>query len=90
MLEVVKLETDEVKKKYGEKRRTTISNDAHDLSREELEAHEQIAITLSRGGYIKRIPANTFRRQHRGGKGVSGMNTRDNDPVKDIRVVDSH
>ena len=90
VLEVVKLETDEVKKKYGEKRRTTISNDAHDLSREELEAHEQIAITLSRGGYIKRIPANTFRRQHRGGKGVSGMNTRDNDPVKDIRVVDSH
>ncbi|MCH6575203.1 MAG: DNA gyrase subunit A, partial [Bacteroidetes bacterium] len=60
----------DLKKKYGSKRRTEISRDAHDLSREELEAHEQIVVTLSRGGYIKRIPASTYRNQHRGGKGV--------------------
>jgi DNA gyrase subunit A len=90
ILGVVKEETDEVKAKYGDKRRTTISHDAYDLSREELEAHEQIVITLSQGGYLKRIQSNTFRRQHRGGRGVSGMNTRDDDPVKELMVVDSH
>ena len=90
ILAVVKDETDEVKKKYGDKRRTEISHDAHDLSREELEAHEQIVITLSQGGYLKRIPSNAFKRQHRGGVGVTGMNTRDDDPVKNLMVVDSH
>ena len=90
ILGVVKEETEEVKSKYGDKRRTTISHDAYDLSREELEAHEQIVITLSQGGYLKRIQSNTFRRQHRGGRGVSGMNTRDDDPVKELMVVDSH
>ena len=90
ILGVVKEETDEVKAKYGDKRRTTISHDAYDLSREELEAHEQIVITLSQGGYLKRIQSNTFRRQHRGGRGFSGMNTRDDDPVKELMVVDSH
>ena len=88
--EVIKEETEETKKKFGDKRRTLVSHDAFDLSREELEAHEQIVITLSQGGYLKRIQANTFRRQHRGGRGVSGMNTRDDDPVKDIKVVDTH
>ena len=88
--EVIKEETEETKKKFGDRRRTLVSHDAFDLSREELEAHEQIVITLSQGGYLKRIQANTFRRQHRGGRGVSGMNTRDDDPVKDIKVVDTH
>lgn len=90
ILDVIKDETEEVKIKHGDKRRTSISHDAYDLSREELEAHEQIVITLSQGGYLKRIQSNTFRRQHRGGRGVSGMNTRDDDPVKELMVVDSH
>ena len=47
-------------------------------------------ITYSQGGYVKRIPSDTFRRQHRGGKGVSGMNTKDGDPIKDLLVVDTH
>ena len=83
-------ETQELKKKFGQKRRTVISNEAHDLSREELEAHERVAVTLSQGGYIKRIAASTYRNQHRGGKGVVSMNTRDDDPVKHILVVDTH
>ena len=90
ILNVVKDETEEIKKKIGDKRRTKISSEAWDLSREELEAHEQIVVTYSQGGYVKRIPADTFRRQHRGGKGVSGMNTKDGDPIKDLLVVDSH
>ena len=90
ILSVVKDETEELKKKIGDKRRTQISSEAWDLSREELEAHEQIVITYSQGGYVKRIPADTFRRQHRGGKGVSGMNMKEGDPIKDLLVVDSH
>ena len=90
ILSVVKDETEELKKKIGDKRRTQISSEAWDLSREELEAHEQIVVTYSQSGYVKRIPADTFRRQHRGGKGVSGMNMKDGDPIKDLLVVDSH
>ena len=90
VLAVIKKELRDLKKKHGDERRTEISGDAFDLSREELEAHEQIVVTLSQGGYIKRIPANTFRNQHRGGKGVGGMTTRDNDAVKHLLIVDTH
>ena len=90
VLNEIKKELRQVKKKHGDDRRTDISQEAHDLSREELEAHEQIVVTLSQGGYIKRIPANTYRNQHRGGKGVGGMTTRDDDAVKHLQVVDTH
>jgi DNA gyrase subunit A len=80
----------ELKKSLRQSRRTEITAAAHELTREELEAHEQVVVTLSRGGYIKRIPASTFRNQHRGGKGVTGMNTKDDDPVDHILVVDTH
>ena len=90
VLNEIKKELRQVKKKHGDDRRTDISKEAHDLSREELEAHEQIVVTLSQGGYIKRIPANTYRNQHRGGKGVGGMTTRDDDAVKHLLVVDTH
>ncbi len=90
VLAVIKKELRDLKKKHGDERRTEISGEAFDISREELEAHEQIVVTLSQGGYIKRIPANTFRNQHRGGKGVGGMTTRDNDAVKHLLIVDTH
>ncbi len=90
ILAEVKKETRQLKKKFGQDRRTQISDAAHDISREELEAHEQVVVTLSQGGYIKRIAADTYRNQHRGGKGVVSMNTKDDDPVKHILVGDSH
>ena len=90
MLAEVKKELGELKEKHGDERRTEFSLEGSDLSREDLEPHEQIVITLSQGGYIKRIPANTFRNQHRGGKGVGGMKTRDDDAVKHLLVVDTH
>ena len=90
LLAEIKKEIRDVKKKHGDARRTDITEEAFDLSRAELEAHEQIVVTLSQGGYIKRIPSNTFRNQHRGGKGVGGMTTRDNDAVKHLLVVDTH
>ena len=90
VLEEVKKETQALRKKVAIPRRTAISGEVEDFSREELEAHEQVVITLSKGGYIKRIPASTYRNQHRGGKGVSGMNIRDQDPVRQILVCDTH
>ena len=90
MLNEVKKELRELKKKHGDDRRTDISHEASDLSRELLEPHEQIVVTLSQAGYIKRIPANTYRNQHRGGKGVGGMTTGDDDAVKHLLVVDTH
>ena len=86
----VKKETRKLKKTFGESRRTEISNEGHDISREELEPHEQLVVTFSQAGYIKRIAADTYRNQHRGGKGVTSMNTKDDDPVRHILVVDSH
>ena len=86
----IKKETRQLRKKFGEERMTDISLDAHDISRAELEAHEQVVVTLSQAGYIKRIPANTYRNQHRGGKGVVSMNTREDDPVKHLLVADTH
>ena len=90
VLAEVRRETVEVKKKFGQKRRTKITDEAYDFSREELEAHEQVVVTVSQGGYIKRILASVYRNQHRGGKGVTSMNTKEDDPVRDIVVGDTH
>ena len=79
-----------MKKSLRGARRTAITATVQDFTREELEAHEQIVVTLSEGGYIKRIPADTYRNQHRGGKGVVSMNIKDDDPVKHIVVCDTH
>ena len=86
----IKKETRALKKKIDGERLTQISDASIDINRDDIEPHEQVVITFSKGGYIKRIPAATFRNQHRGGKGVSGMTTRDNDPVRHILVVDTH
>ena len=86
----IKKETRALKKKVDGERRTQISDASIDITRDDIEPHEQVVVTFSKGGYIKRIPAATFRNQHRGGKGVSGMTTRDNDPVRHILVVDTH
>ncbi len=87
---VVKEETLEVKKKVGSKRQTLIEGAVDDLNREDLEPHESVVVTLSQGGYIKRIPAGTYRNQHRGGKGVVSMKTKEDDPVRNILVCDTH
>ena len=90
VLAVVKEETVELKKKVGEKRRTAIAGEAEELEDSDLVAKEQMVITLSRDGYVKRIPASTYRNQHRGGKGVRGMSRREEDPVSHILVCGTH
>jgi len=90
ILSVVRTETEELKKKVRSARKTQISGEIQEFNRKDLEAHEQVVVTLSKGGYIKRIPMDTYRSQHRGGKGVSGMRTREDDPVGHLLVVDTH
>ena len=90
VLAEVKKETQQLRKKFGQPRRTDISDEAHEFSREELEAHEPVVVTLSQAGYLKRITASTYRNQHRGGKGVVSMTTREDDPVRHIVVGDTH
>ena len=80
----------ELKKKVRSARKTQITGEVQEFNRKDLEAHEQVVVTLSKGGYIKRIPMATYRNQHRGGKGVSGMKTREDDPVGHLLVVDTH
>ena len=91
VLAVVKTETQALKRKFGDKRRTQISEEeATELGREDYIHHAEMVVTLSQRGYIKRIPAETYKRQHRGGKGVRGMGTRDDDTLQDLLVSDTH
>ena len=92
ILSVIKKETLELKRKYGEDRRTLINEtDLREWKREDMEPHQEVVITLSKGGYVKRILSSTYRAQHRGGKGVKGQRmTKDGDIVPYIQVADTH
>ena len=80
-----------LKKRYGDARRTEISDEeAVNHTLEELTLHQEVAVTLSQRGYIKRIPLATYKLQHRGGKGVRGQTTRDDDGLQDLLVADTH
>lgn len=86
---IIVAELENIKKKYGNDRRTEIAAKAEDIEIEDLIAEEDMAITISNTGYIKRIPASTYRKQKRGGKGVSAMSMRDEDFVKQLFVASS-
>ena len=91
VLAAVKTETQALRRKFGDKRRTQISEEeAAELGREDYIHHAEMVVTLSQRGYIKRIPAETYKKQHRGGKGVRGMSTRDDDSLQDLVVSDTH
>ena len=91
VLAEVKRETREHTKRFGDDRRTEVlEEEGRRLTRAEREPHVDVVLTLSRNGYIKRVPVNTYRLQHRGGKGVTGMTTREDDVVPHMLVVDTH
>ncbi len=91
ILKVIETETKELKKKFGDDRKTEISlEEISGFNLEDQIPHQETIITLSNRGYIKSIPATTFRRQHRGGKGVKGQTTREDDWLKDLVVCDNH
>jgi DNA gyrase subunit A len=84
---IIKQECLELKKKYGDSRRTEIVAQAQEIEIEDLIAEEDVVITLSFAGYIKRLAIGAYRRQHRGGKGVTAMETRTEDFVKHLFVA---
>jgi len=87
--DIIKQELEEIKKKYADERRTEIAGKAEEIEVEDLIAEEDMAITISNAGYIKRMPVSSYRKQRRGGKGVTAMTTRDEDFVKQLFVASS-
>lgn len=90
LMGVIKAELLEVRDKWGDERRTKLSPDASDFEDEDLIEEENVAVTLTHLGYIKRVPADTYKAQRRGGKGIMGITTRDNDFVKDLIMTSTH
>jgi len=87
---VIVKELEEIKKKYGDPRRTEIQDEAAEISLEDLIADEQVAVTVSHSGYLKRTPISTYRQQRRGGTGRKGMSTREEDFVEHLFVASTH
>lgn len=90
LMGVIKDELLEIKEKYGDKRRTKMVADVDEFDDEDLVAEENVAVTLTHLGYIKRVPADTYKAQRRGGKGITGITTRENDFVKDLIMTSTH
>ncbi len=91
VLALIKEELLQIKEKYDDKRRTKIiSQEAEDLSMEDLIEEESVVVTISNAGYVKRIPASTYHSQNRGGKGVTGVTTREDDFIEDVFVTSTH
>lgn len=90
LLEQIKTELEEIKEKYGDERLTKIEPAIDFIDDEDLIEVEECVITMTHFGYIKRLPAATYRSQHRGGRGISGLSTRDEDFVENIFTASSH
>lgn len=88
--EIIKEEMLEIKKKFGSPRKTRIANEAKELDVEDLIADEQMVVTVTKAGYVKRLPVATYRQQKRGGKGMQGVNLKDNDFVEHLFVASTH
>ena len=89
-VEVVIKELEEIKNKFGDDRRTEISNVAANIDDEDLIPQEDIVVTLSRGGYVKRLSIDQFKAQHRGGRGVRGASLNENDVVELMVYTETH
>ncbi len=88
---LIKQDLDELKEKYGDARRSEIADDeASDFKDEDLIPNEEAVVTLTEKGYIKRLPSSTYRAQRRGGRGVTGMVTREDDAVRHLLVTHTH
>ena len=90
LIELIEEELLEIKEKYGDNRRTKIVADEGDIDIEELIEEEDILITLTNDGYIKRLPVDTYKVQNRGGKGISAANTKEDDFIKRIMTTNTH
>ncbi|MFW5951822.1 MAG: DNA gyrase subunit A [Gemmatimonadota bacterium] len=87
---IIKTELQELADKYGDDRRTAIVGETSDLTIEDLIPDEPMVVTISHAGYVKRLPVDTYRTQRRGGRGLVGMNTREEDWVEHLFVAQTH
>ncbi|MBN2110657.1 MAG: DNA gyrase subunit A [Methanosarcinaceae archaeon] len=87
---IIVSELNDLKERFGDKRRTRINGTVEELEDEDLIPDEEVVVTITNSGYIKRIPVDTYTRQHRGGKGIIGMDTKEEDFVTDIFVAATH
>ena len=90
LIGVIKEELQEIREKYGDNRRSKIVAAEDEFDDEDLIEEESVAVTLTHLGYIKRVPADTYKAQRRGGKGITGITTRENDFVKDLIMTSTH
>ena len=90
LMGVIKDELMEIKDKWGDKRKTKIKADAKEIDEEDLIEEEDVCITLTHLGYVKKVPVDTYRAQRRGGKGITGLTTRENDFVKNMIMTSTH
>ncbi|MFC2070829.1 DNA gyrase subunit A, partial [Chloroflexota bacterium] len=91
MLLLIKEEIIEMKEKYGDERRTEISEEGEvEFNAEDLIPHQRVVVTLSNRGFVKRVPSQLYSPQHRGGKGITAMPTRENDAARLLVVADTH
>ena len=88
--QIIKDELQEIKKKFGTARKTQLSGDAKDIDVEDLIAEENVVVTMTKAGYVKRLPVTTYRQQKRGGKGMQGVSLKDNDYVEHLFVASTH
>src|SRR5439155_682599 len=90
VLDILKAEFREIKEKFGDDRRTAVELQAYDMQIEDLIPEEDNVVTITNTGYIKRLPVSVYRKQRRGGKGVTGMDTKEEDYVVDLFVASTH
>ena len=90
VLEIISAELRHIREQYGDARRTEIIAESHEISIEDMIADEEMVITVSRGGYVKRSPLSMYRAQRRGGKGRIGMQTKEEDIVEHLFVASTH
>src|SRR5205807_113436 len=90
LMGIIKKELLEVKEQYGDARRTEILTETTELTIEDLLADEEMVVTITRSGYIKRTHVEAYRSQRRGGKGVTGMETKEEDIVEDLFIASTH
>jgi len=90
LLDIIREDLHEIKEKYGDRRRTQIAGAVETLDIEDLIADEDVIVTVSHIGYIKRMPTDTYRRQGRGGRGVIGSDTKEGDFIKHLFIASTH
>jgi DNA gyrase subunit A len=89
-LKIIDEELEEIKQKYGDDRRTEITHGENEILDEDLIPRDDVVITMTHAGYVKRLPVSTYRSQRRGGRGVTGMGTKEDDYVENLFISNTH